>query len=177
MPDTIAGISMTHTTSRSKPGSPELDSLLFLIEQSYNKKAWHGTNLRGSLRTISPREAAWRPSRRRHNIWEILVHCAYWKYIVRRRLLGEQKGSFPLKGSNWFERSTNLTEEAWKADIRLLESSHRLLLDAVSRLSSDELGKKPPGSKVSNLAIIAGIASHDVYHAGQIQLLKRLQHR
>jgi uncharacterized damage-inducible protein DinB len=166
---------MKRTISTSKDASSELNNLLFLIEQSYNKKAWHGTNLRGSLRGLSAREASWRPSPGRHNIWEIVVHCAYWKYIIRRRILGEKKGSFPLKGSNWFQRSTNFTEEAWIQDIRLLESCHQLLLDAVSQLTAGDLKRKPTGSKVSNLAIIVGIASHDIYHAGQIQLLKRMQ--
>ncbi|MGA3246344.1 MAG: DinB family protein [Bacteroidota bacterium] len=167
---------MKQTISKTKGQAPQLNDLLFLIEQSYNKKAWHGTNLRGSIRGLSAHEAAWRPGTGRHNIWEIVVHCAYWKYIVRRRILGEKKGSFPLKGSNWFHRSANLTGQAWREDIKLLESCHRSLLDAVSQLSPGELPRKPKGSKVSNLAIIAGIASHDVYHAGQIQLLKRLQH-
>jgi uncharacterized damage-inducible protein DinB len=166
---------MKQTISRLKTQSPQLNDLLFLIEQSYNKKAWHGTNLRGSIRGLSAHEAAWRPGTGRHNIWEIVVHCAYWKYVVRRRILREKKGSFPLKGSNWFHRSANLTEQAWKEDIKLLESCHQSLLDAVSQLSPLELPRKPKGSKVSNLAIIAGIASHDLYHAGQIQLLKRLQ--
>jgi uncharacterized damage-inducible protein DinB len=167
---------MKHTISKPKAHSTQLRDLLFLIAQSYNKKAWHGTNLRGSLRGLSAREAAWRPRAGRHSIWEIVAHCAYWKYIVRRRILGEKKGSFPLKGSNWFRRSANLSERAWREDIKLLESCHRSLLDAVSQLRSGELSRTPAGSRVSNLAIIAGIASHDVYHAGQIQLLKRLQH-
>jgi uncharacterized damage-inducible protein DinB len=167
---------MKRTISKAKAQSTQLNDLLFLIEQSYNKKAWHGTNLRGSIRGLSAHEAARRPGPGRHNIWEIVVHCAYWKYIVRRRILGEKKGSFPLKGSNWFQRSTNLTEQAWREDMKLLESCHRLLLEAVSQLTPSELPHIPEGSKVSNLAIIAGIASHDIYHAGQIQLLKRLQH-
>jgi len=166
---------MKRSTSYSKAQSPQVGSLLFLIDQSYNRKAWHGTNLRGSIRGLPAREAAWRPGTGRHNIWEIVVHCAYWKYIVRRRILGEKKGSFPLKGSNWFQRSTDLTGQAWREDIKLLESCHGSLLEAVAQLSDRELTRIPEGSKVSNLAIIAGIASHDVYHAGQIQLLKRLQ--
>ncbi len=166
---------MNRINTRRNAQSPQLNDLLFLIEQSYNKKAWHGTNLRGSVRGLSAREAAWHPGTGRHSIWEIVVHCAYWKYVVRRRILGEKKGSFPLKGSNWFQRSTDLTEHAWRRDIKLLEACHTSLFDAVAQFEDRELPRIPKGSKVSNLAIIAGIASHDVYHAGQIQLLKRLQ--
>jgi uncharacterized damage-inducible protein DinB len=166
---------MNRINTRRNDQSPQLKDLLFLIEQAYNKKAWHGTNLRGSVRGLSAREAAWRPGTGRHSIWEIVVHCAYWKYVVRRRILGEKKGSFPLKGSNWFQRSTDLTEQAWRRDIKLLEACHTSLLDAVARFEDRELPRIPKGSKVRNRAIVAGIASHDVYHAGQIQLLKRLQ--
>ncbi len=167
---------MKRTTVKSKARSPQLGDLLFLIEQSYKKKAWHGTNLRGSIRGLPATEAAWRPGTGRHNIWEIIVHCAYWKYIVRRRILGEKKGSFPLNGSNWFQRPATLSEQAWQEDIQLLGSCHRSLLDAVAQLSPGEFSLRPKGSNVSNLAMLTGIASHDVYHAGQIQLLKRLQH-
>jgi uncharacterized damage-inducible protein DinB len=123
---------------------------------------------------LTAREALWRPSPGRHNIWEIVVHCAYWKYAVRRRILGEKRGSFPLKGSNWFGRSGKLTETQWRADIRLLEECHRTMRDAVAALPVTALERTPRGSTVDNAMIITGIASHDVYHAGQIQILKRL---
>jgi hypothetical protein len=76
-------------------------------------------------------------------VWELLVHAAYWKYVVWRRLTGAARGSFPLEGSNFFERPLDRTAAAWRADLRL----------------------------------IAGAAAHDVYHAGQIQLLKKFHSR
>jgi hypothetical protein len=152
----------------------EISLLLRIMDEAYDKKAWHGPNLRGSIRGLDLHKAAWRPAASRHNIWEIVVHAAYWKYIVRRRLLREKRGSFPLKGSNWFVRPTTMTSEAWRSDIALLEDMHRKLRGAFAGLAPGDLNKIPPGSKVSNIAIISGIAAHDVYHAGQIQLLKRL---
>ena len=160
---------------RLKPRKPDsIHTLLALIAQSYDTKAWHGTNLRGSIRGLTARQALWRPSPDRHNIWEIVVHCAYWKYIVRRRILGEKKGSFALKGSNWFRRDEGLPEKQWRTEVALLESTHKSMREAVARLKPGDLSMKPGGSKVDNLAILMGIASHDLYHAGQIQLLKRL---
>ncbi len=157
--------------------APEISLLLRIVDEGYEKKAWHGPNLRGSIRGLGFREASWRPATNRHNIWEIVVHAAYWKYIVRRRLLGDKRGLFPLKGSNWFVRPENLSPEAWRSDVALLEELHRGMRTAIAGLSPRDLGKIPPGSKVSNAAIISGIAAHDVYHAGQIQLLKRLARR
>jgi hypothetical protein len=155
--------------------SSEIKLLLDNINEAYSKKAWHGPNLRGSIRGLTAKEAARRPRKDRHNIWEIVVHCAYWKYIVRRRILGEKKGSFPLKGSNWFKRPDGkLINDAWRRDVRLLNDMHCMLIDAVAQLQSAHLNNVPHGSKVNNRAIISGIAMHDVYHAGQIQLIKRM---
>ena len=155
--------------------SNEIAILLQIIDESFEKRAWHGTNLRGSIRGVTAKQASWRPFSHRHNIWELVVHCAYWKYVVRRRLLGEKKGTFPLKGSNWLERPIHLTERAWREDIKLLDETHRSLRSAIASLKPFDLRKKPSGSKWINLQTISGIASHDVYHAGQIQLIKRLR--
>src|SRR6516165_3404744 len=97
--------------------------LLQLIDQAFDKKSWHGPNLRGSLRGMSAALAAWRPAANRHSIAEIAVHAAYWKYTVRRRLLGEKRGSFPRKGSNWFSAPAPLSEAAWAEAVDLLEET------------------------------------------------------
>ena len=76
--------------------------LLDLLDEGYQRKSWHGPNLRGSIRRVTAGQAAWRPAAGRKCIAEIVVHAAYWKYTVRRRILNEKRGSFPLKGSNWF---------------------------------------------------------------------------
>ena len=151
----------------------ELLSLLQLIGESFSKRAWHGPNLRGSIRGLSAQQAAWRPSPKRHNVWEIVVHCAYWKYVVRRRILREKRGSFPVEGSNWFRRPEHKSEAAWKRDIQLLEDMHKLMVEAIEELKPTDLKKKAWGSWSAH-STIAGIAMHDVYHAGQIQLLKRM---
>jgi hypothetical protein len=142
--------------------------LLDILDQGYKRKAWHGPTLRQSLRGVSAKAAAWRPAPGRHNIWEIAVHAAYWKYVVRRRLRGEKRGSFVLKGSNWFERPLELSEKAWRADLALLEAEHQALRLALADYLAGKTRKVPA-------RLIFGVAFHDVYHAGQIRLLRRLQ--
>lgn len=155
--------------------SPLISQLVRQMQESYSQRAWHGVNLRGSVRGLSLEQLCFRPAKNRHNIWEIVVHCAYWKYIVRRRLTGEQQGSFPLKGSNFFVRPQERTLAAWKKDLLLLQEMHTRLVDEVEKIKESDLAKFPNGSKFNNLQTISGIAMHDVYHAGQIQLLKRLR--
>jgi uncharacterized damage-inducible protein DinB len=154
--------------------APEIVQLLSIMDAAYDRKSWHGTNLRGSIRGMSLDTAAWRPGRGRHNIWELVVHTAYWKYIGLRRLTGGARGSFPLEGSNWMTRPQEMSDAAWRADVALLESMHRELRAAVAALTPRQLAATPKGSTVSNFALLSGVAAHDLYHAGQIQLLKRL---
>jgi uncharacterized damage-inducible protein DinB len=153
----------------------DVELLLTILDQAYDRPSWHGTNLRGSLRGLTPEQAVWRPAPGRHNIWELVAHAAYWKYIARRRMTGEKRGSFALAGSDWFERGDALDRARWRADIALLDEMHRLLRENVAMLSDRDLARRPAGSRVSSLAMLSGVAAHDLYHAGQIQLLKRLR--
>jgi hypothetical protein len=143
--------------------NPAIDLLLIFIDHAYDKKAWHGPTLRGALRGLSVQEALWRPTPNHHNIWEIALHAAYWKYAVRNKLLGGPRGKFPIKGSNWLKVGN--TPAQWKKDIALLEEQHKHLRETIAKL---------PQSKLKRIDMIYGVASHDLYHAGQIQLLKRL---
>ena len=148
--------------------SPEV--LLNVLEEGYWKKAWHGPNLRQSLKGVTAKQAAWRPSAGRHNIWEEALHAAYWKYDVRRILEGGKRGSFVLKGSNFFARpeKERLDEAAWRADKEILETEHERLRDAVKKALAR-------GVSAKMARLIYGVAFHDIYHAGQIRLLRRLQ--
>jgi uncharacterized damage-inducible protein DinB len=162
-----------------RESSAELQFLLQLLDESYDRKSWHGPNLRGSLRGVTAEEAAWRPAAERHNIWEIALHAAYWKYAVLRRITGDKRGSFPLAGSNWFPRpdtdSLQEMDRNWKSDRALLGTMHRRLRTAAANLRPGSLRAVPAGGKVTCAAMLRGVALHDVYHAGQIQLLKKLR--
>jgi hypothetical protein len=146
--------------------------ILALLDEGYEKKTWHGPNLRQSIKGITAKQAARRPGPGRHNIWEVMLHAAYWKYAVRRRIEGGKHGSFVLKGSNFFARPEKgkATEAAWNADKKLLEREHRALRATVAKTL-----RTPRSAKY--LYQLYGVALHDIYHAGQIRLLRRLQER
>ena len=146
------------------------EMVLALLDEGYKKKTWHGPNLRQAIKGVSAKQAAWRPGPGRHNIWEETLHAAYWKYAVRRRIEGGKRGSFVLKGSNFFARPEKgkETEEAWKADRELLAKEHQAL-----RLAMQKVLRSSRAEKI--LPMLYGIAFHDVYHAGQIRLLRRLR--
>ena len=147
--------------------------LLRMLDEAFDRKAWHGPNLRGSIRGLDAVRASWRPAPGRHNIWEIVVHAAYWKYAVRRRLTGEKRGSFALAGSNWFKRPASASDD-WLADVALLQEEHGRLRQVVASLRDRDLTRAVAGGSQAKGTLVYGVAAHDVYHAGQVQLLKRL---
>ena len=161
---------MATTDKRARTGQVGL--LLGLIDEAFDRRSWHGTNLRGALRGIDARAASWRPGPGRHNIWELAVHAAYGKYAVRRRLTREKRGGFGEKGSWWFVRPA--AGQTWEQDLARLTREHRLLRAEVARLRDQDLPRRLGTSRWTHAALVRGIASHDVYHAGQIQLIKRM---
>jgi hypothetical protein len=157
------------------PPDPRLELLLAALDEAFDRKSWHGPNLRGSLRGLIVEEALWRPGPKRHNIWELMLHAAYWKYVVRRRISGAKRGSFLLAGSNFFPRTGGSNKE-FQLELLLLENEHRELRATVAELSVQLLDQEI-GPRLTYAALIRGAAAHDIYHAGQIQLLKRLRKR
>ena len=153
---------------------PAIASLVAQVDEAFDRRSWHGTNLRGSLRGMTAAVAAWRPGAGRHNAWEILLHAAYWKYAAWRRLTGEKRGAFARPGSNWFQVPAEPSASAWRKDLGLLQQYHRMLRSAVVRLEDADLERRPPGSRETIGRLVRGIAAHDLYHAGQIQLIKKL---
>lgn len=145
-----------------------LELLLANLDAAYLRHGFQGTTLRNAVRGLHAEDVSWRPGKGRHNIWELTAHAAYWKYIVRRRLSGH-RGAFPLKGSNWIPAPASIDEASWQQLVRLLDEEHRLLRDVVASLTDAEL--RDP----KKVRLVYGVAAHDVYHTGQIQLVKALR--
>jgi hypothetical protein len=152
--------------------SAAVGPLLAALDEAYDRRSWHGTNLRGAIARIEPAQVTWRPGPDRHNVWELVVHAAYWKYVIRKRLTRGGRGGFPIAGSNFFARPGRFDPAAWQADLDLLADQHRQLRATVAGLGEADL-VRPVGGKPRAWTVRGG-AAHDLYHAGQIQLLKAL---
>lgn len=138
--------------------------LLEILDRGFNKPSWHGPNLASSFRGLDARTAA-RALPGRKCIWEQVLHTAYWKQRVLNKLVGTQP--FPRRGSDWPRLPGTITNRAWKEDQQLLHEIHNRLRNAVAKLDSRKLDPKLK-------RMIYGAAAHDVYHAGQIRLLRRM---
>jgi hypothetical protein len=144
--------------------SPLTASLLALLDEAFDKPAWHGPNLMSSIRRLDHGTAATEAIKGRKTIWQQVLHAAYWKQRVLNQLVGTQR--FPRTPSNWPRTPQPPTAAAWKADVALLVDIQRRLRAAVASLRDEQLTPKL-------MKFIRGAAMHDVYHAGQINLLKR----
>jgi uncharacterized damage-inducible protein DinB len=113
------------------------------------------------------------PARRRHSIWELALHIAYWDYAVRRRLDPGSARDFPRSPANWPALPERPDARAWALDRALLAREHAALVQVVRRVTASRWNRRLTGRWTTGETVV-GIAAHEVYHTGQIQLLKRL---
>jgi hypothetical protein len=138
--------------------------LLDLLDRAFDQRSWHGPNLTSAIRGVRA-DVAGRSVHGRKSVWQQVLHAAYWKQRVLNHLAGPTR--FPRKGSNWPAVASDPSEGAWRADVQLLREIHTRLRAAVAALPPAHLEGK-------TVWLIQGAAAHDLYHAGQIRLLRRL---
>jgi uncharacterized damage-inducible protein DinB len=150
-----------------------LHSLLATLDPRRGQ-AWHGPTVKGALRGVTAAQARWAPGRGRHSIWELVLHIAYWDYAVRRHLEPDVP-RFPRAPANWPAPPDRADERAWRKDRALLAAQHAALVRAIRRFPQRGWSRIPrEGKRWTFGEMIVGIVAHDVYHGGQISLLKRL---
>jgi uncharacterized damage-inducible protein DinB len=146
------------------------------LQPQPGRRSWHGGPTPvGALRGVTAEQARWAPTPSRKSIWQLTLHVAYWKYAVRRHLKEEPIARFPRKPANWPSVAPTADAAAWARDVALLKDEHLRLLEALRRVRRWPLDRIPPeGRRWTYGELLLGIAAHDAYHTGQIQLLKRL---
>jgi hypothetical protein len=148
--------------------------MLDQLDRAFDRRSWHGPNLMGALRGLHGEVLGWRPQPDRHNIAELAVHAAYWKYRAFRLITDAPPRSFELRGSNFLPRPRAPTPPEWAADMKLLEDWQARLRAAVAALAPAALAKDAVRGEFTVADVVAGVAAHDLYHAGQIQLIRRM---
>ncbi|HEY8256176.1 MAG TPA: DinB family protein [Gemmatimonadales bacterium] len=156
--------------------SPVLDLFAWNLQPAPGQRNWHGgPSPVTALRVVTAAEAAWRPGTRRKSIWALVLHIAYWKYTVRRHLEPEPMSRFPRSPSNWPTPPASGDEKSWSQDVALLKEQHERLIQAAREVPASALDRIPPaGRRWTYGQLLLGIAAHDAYHTGQIQLMKKL---
>jgi hypothetical protein len=159
------------TTKTPTPAGVPPATLNRILDEGYGPGAWYGSDLRASIGEVSAAAAFKRPAEGRHNIAEVALHAAFWANEAASRLTGTPRETFPLDGEDWFE----LTDEStltWKKLQATLEASQQRLSQAVSEVASG--ARTSPLGEADRFDLVIGITGHAAYHAGQIQLIKKL---
>jgi len=145
----------------------ETERLLDQLNRAFGGEAWHGPALRNLLDGVTEEQAKSHPIRGGHSILELVIHVGTWIDVVARRLGGK------IVESNSVRDWSDVTKTTWPRALEELERAESRLSDAVARLSTEDLDKAVAGLDRSQYAEIMGILQHNVYHAGQIALLKK----
>lgn len=138
----------------------EKTELSRILDEGYGPGAWHGPDLKAALADVGPDLAFWRPAPGRHNIAELAVHHAFYVRSVRGQLSGTTPEPFVLEGEDWFDASSL----SWPEIQSVVEKEQGKLAAVAAELE--------PNPERFNLVL--GITCHAIYHAGQVQLLKKL---
>ncbi len=164
-------MSTTAADQNATPAGLEARVLGRLLDEGYGPGSWHGPDLKAALADIGPDTAFLRPAPGRHNIAEIALHHAYFVRAVRGQLTGAEPERFVLAGQDWFDLADGRTL-SWERIRATVESEQAALARVVDGIARGRV--RSPLGEVERFDLVLGIASHAIYHAGQIQLVKRL---
>lgn len=140
------------------------------LKRAFEGEAWHGLSLKELLAGVTAEQAAAKPLVGAHSIWEIVLHIAAWERVALRRLEGQT--ALISTEEDW-PTVNDTSETAWREALANLESGHRQLRAALRTLTDADLDKLVAGQQYSVYFLLHGVIQHDLYHAGQIALLKK----
>jgi uncharacterized damage-inducible protein DinB len=144
------------------------------LRRAFYGEAWHGDSLFEILNRVTAEQAAAHPVENAHSIWEIVLHIAAWDGAVRKRMTG---AALMLTGDKNFPPVTDKSDQAWQSALGHARKVHDELIDAVEKFPDESLGKQVPGKEGAHYNfyyMLHGLVQHELYHAGQIALLKKM---
>ncbi len=157
---------------------PETKRIADQLQRAYAGPAWHGPALREILADVSAAQALAQPIPNAHSIWQLVLHLAAWMDAVRVRI---EDGPVAEPADGDWPQITDTSEVGWQATLTLLEQRHQALLNTLANLTDEQLKRRlgtehdpPSASGYSAYYNLHGVIQHNLYHAGQIVLLKKL---
>src|SRR5947209_10173800 len=145
-----------------------IERLLEQLNAAYGGPAWHGPALRELLEGVTDAQAKARPVANAHSILEIVVHVRTWMDAASERMAGSQREL--TTEEDWSDVATS----SWPAVVEELDRAESRVCDAVARLRSEQLDELVAGKRYSHYAIVHGVIQHNIYHVGQIPMLKNM---
>jgi len=140
------------------------------LRRAFDGSAWHGPSVLELLEDVDAAAAAARPVPRVHSIWELMLHIAAWDRAALVRLSGKK---WQPSGPENFPPVSTPTQAAWRKAIAQTKRTHEELVKVVAALPESRLRDRVPGKRYDFYHMLHGIAQHELYHAGQIAILKK----
>lgn len=141
------------------------------LRYAFHGEAWHGPALLELLSDVDAATAAAHPLPDAHSIWELVLHTAAWDEAVNLRILANKPVS--LRGDKNFPPVKDKSRTAWRKAVAHLKKTHAALVKTVARLPDSRLLDRVPGEKYNIYVMLHGVVQHELYHAGQIAILKK----
>ena len=152
----------------------ELDRIRDQFRRAFEGEAWHGPSVLALLEGVTAQQAAAHPIPGAHSIWELTLHIRAWERAGLRRLKGDPA---QLTDAEDWEPINDTSEAAWEATKQQLIDNHRELLDTIASVDESRLNEPimtHPDIPFSSVYVtLHGVVQHDLYHAGQMAMLKK----
>jgi DinB superfamily len=143
-----------------------------ILNEGYGPGAWHGADLKAALADVTQAVAFWRPAAERHNIAEIALHHAYSTRAVWSQISGKPAKAFIMQGEDWFD-APDEHMLSWPRIQAAVDAEQQRLAVLVADIEAGKVTS--PLADAERFNLVLGITCHAIYHAGQIQLIKRLR--
>lgn len=150
----------------------EAERIADQLRRSIEGEAWHGPAVMELLAGTTAAQVSTRPGHAAHSMWEIVLHIRAWNAAVLRRIRGEV---VELSDAEDWPAVTNRGDEAWDDTMRSLTLAHAKVYNAVLGMTDARLEETVPGKPYNFYYMLHGLAQHNLYHAGQIALLKKMR--
>lgn len=142
------------------------------LRRAFYGEAWHGPALIELLADLDAATAAAKPLANAHSIWELVLHVAAWDDAAMVRLGGKK---CQPTGVDNFPPVSKVTEAAWRKTVAAAKRTHDKFVKTVAKLPNTRLRDRVPGKRYDFSHMLHGVAQHELYHAGQIAILKKAQ--
>ena len=159
---------------KQESGTSEAVRIADQLRRAFYGSAWHGPSVLELVKDTDAKAAAAKPLADVHSIWELLLHIEAWDRAGIIRLGGK---SCQMKGAKNFPPLTTSTDAAWRGTIAQVKGTHDELVEIVADLPEGRLRDRVPGKRYDFYHMLNGIAQHELYHAGQIAILKKAAKR
>lgn len=150
----------------------EIERILDQLKRAYEGNAWHGPSVREVLAGVTAQQAHSRPLQNAHSIWELVHHIAVWEDAGRRRLEGD-RAEINISSPDDWPPADDLSEAAWDQAKAALDRGHEALRKAIAGLDESRLDEPILAGLSTVYVTLHGVIQHDLYHAGQIAMLKK----